>query len=77
MKVDFRVHGIGNGNANVRTEVEGESITATVPCLEVELVTTSERSGNLTLRFVGSSIEEARKLFARDAVLTATFEPKK
>lgn len=73
MNVEFKVHGVANGNANVRTEVDGEPITATVPCLEVELVTVAERSGSLTLRFVGSAIEDARKLFAKDAQLTATF----
>lgn len=73
MNVEFRVHGVSNGNANVRTEVDGEPITATVSCLEVELVTIAERSGSLTLRFVGSAMEEAKALFVQDAKLTATF----
>ena len=76
MNVEFKVHGVSNGSTNVATVVDGEDITASVPCLEVELVTTSDRSGNLTLRFVGSSIAEARELFGKDAVLTASFAAK-
>lgn len=76
MKVDFKVHGVAEGRANVPTDVDGETVIATVPCLEVELVTTSERNGNLTLRFVGSSIDAARALFTRDAAIAATFEVK-
>lgn len=74
MKVDFKVHGVAAGYANVRTEVDGEALTASVPCLEVELVTMSERSGSLTLRFVGSAMEEAKEMFSADKVLSATFE---
>lgn len=76
MNVDFRVHGVAKGSANVRTEVDGETLTASVPALEVELVTVSDRSGNLTLRFVGSSIEAAAELFKPDAEISATFGPK-
>ena len=77
MKVEFKVHGVSKGQANVRTEVDGEPITASVPCLEVEMTTVAERSGSLTLRFVGSAMEEARELFQPDAVLTANFEAAK
>ncbi len=73
MNVEFKVHGVANAYTNVATEVDGEAISASVPCLEVELVTTSVRSGNLTLRFVGASIAEARELFSADAVLVASF----
>lgn len=76
MKIDFKVHGVSKGNANVRTEVDGEAMTATVPCTEVELVTLSERSGNLTLRLVGDAMARAAELFKQDTIVTATFEPK-
>jgi hypothetical protein len=68
MKVEFKVHGIAKGTANVKTEVDGEALTASVPCVEVELVTVSERSGSLTLRFVGSAMEEAVAKFTPDSV---------
>lgn len=74
MKVDFKVHGVSRGSANTQHEEDGEVITATLPCLEVELTTVAQRSGSLTLRFVGSAIEQAKELFQPDAVLTATFE---
>ncbi len=73
MKVEFKVHGVAQGTANIRTEIEGEMLTASVPCLEVELVTVAERSGSLTLRFVGAAIEEAKEIYVKDAVLTGTF----
>lgn len=76
MNIDFKVHGVSKGNANVPTEVDGEPMTATVPCLEVELVTTSPRSGNLTLRLVGDAMKSGADLFKQDAVLTATFASK-
>lgn len=73
MKVNFKVHGVSDGFANVRTEVDGETLTASVPALEVELVTEAERSGSLTLRFVGSAINDARELFTKDAKISADF----
>lgn len=76
MNVDFRVHSVAKGFANVRTEVDGEMLTASVPSLEVELVTVSERSGTLTLRFVGSAIEAAADLYKQDAEINGTFGAK-
>ncbi len=70
MKVEFKVHGVAKGMANVRTEVDGETLTAAIPCVEVELVTIAERSGSLTLRFVGSAMEEAVEKFTPDSVHT-------
>lgn len=74
MKVKMRVHGVSNGNANAQTEVDGEMLQASVPCLEVELVTVSQRHGSLMLRFTGSQIEEARELYKTDRSIVATFE---
>jgi hypothetical protein len=73
MKIPFKVHGVAEGRANVRAEVNGEIVNATVPCLEVELVTVSEQSGNLTLRFTGSQIEPARRHYTRDKIIEADF----
>jgi hypothetical protein len=73
MKVAFRVHGVAEGRANVATEVDGETLQATVPCLEVELVTESVRHGNQTLRFTGSQMEEAKELFQKDAKIIGDF----
>jgi len=74
MKIEFRVHGVSRSRANVPTEVDGEMMTASVPCLEVELVTTNTRSGNLTLRLVGAQIADGEELFKQDAVITADFD---
>ena len=76
MKVDFLVHTVSNQSANVPTEVDGEAMNASVPCLEVELVTKLERHGTLTLRFVGGGIAEAKELFKPDAYITADFGSK-
>lgn len=73
MNVEFRVHTVAEARANARTEVDGETLTASIPCLEVELTTVQERSGTLTLRFVGSAMEDARKLFAADKIFHADF----
>jgi hypothetical protein len=73
MKVDFKVHGVSKGFANARTEIDGETITASVPCTEVELTTVAERSGSLTLRFVGSAMGQAEELFKKDALVSAEF----
>lgn len=73
MKVDFKVHGVSSGFANARTDVDGETITASIPCTEVELTTVAERSGSLTLRFVGSAMEQAKQLFKPDALVSADF----
>jgi hypothetical protein len=76
MKVEYKVHGVAKGMANVPTEVDGEPITASVPCLEVELVTVSQRHGNQTLRFIGSQMAEAEELYKPDAEIMVTFEAK-
>jgi len=68
MKVEFRVHGVSKGSANVQTEVDGEMLNASVPCAEVELVTVGGRSGSLTLRFVGAAMQEALDKFTPDSV---------
>jgi len=74
MKVPFRVHGLSTGSVNVPAQVDGQDMRASISCFEVELVTASDRDGNLILRFVGDSIEEAKKLFKQDGVYVAKFE---
>lgn len=76
MKVEFRVHTVAISSANVKAEIEGETITASAPALEVELVTLSERSGTLTLRFIGDAMNDAKELFKQDAYITADFAAK-
>lgn len=72
MIVEFRVHTVAEARANVRTEVEGEMLTASIPCVEVELTTVQERSGTLTLRFV-TAMDEARQFFTADKIVHADF----
>src|SRR5690349_2642170 len=73
MDVEFVVHSVAQAQANVQTQVDGETMTAQVPCIEVELATVAERSGTLTLRLVGSGMAAAKDLFKPDAKITATF----
>jgi hypothetical protein len=73
MKVEFKVHGVSQGSAHATAQVDGETVQSTTPCLEVELVSAKDRDGNLTLRFVGSKIEEAKAMFKPDAVIEAEF----
>lgn len=70
MQVQFRVHGVSNGSTAVETEVDGQKMTATVACVEVELVTVSQRHGSLTLRFVGAEREAALARFIPGETLT-------
>lgn len=74
MEMKFKVHGLAEGTAIAKTEVDGEIVASTIPSFIVELVTLKERDGNLTLNFVGSGIAAARELFKRDAVITGTFK---
>lgn len=74
MRVEHRVHGVSSGRANVPTEVDGEQLTASVECLEVELVSKGDRHGNQTLRFTGSAMQEAKELFTPDRVIYTTYE---
>ncbi len=68
MKVEFKVHGISKGTATVKTEVDGEEVTASLPSLEVELVSVKQRHGNIVLRFVGQEMAEAQDKFKQDGV---------
>lgn len=70
MEIKFRVHTAVDARANVATEVDGATVQASIPCFEVELVTPSPRDGNLTLRFVGDKIADAKELFKHDAEVT-------
>lgn len=72
MKVEFIVNGANNGTANVRTEVNGESINAAAPAFEVELVSVQGNSG-LTLRFIGGQANEARETFKPGAKVVGDF----
>jgi len=76
MKIDYRVHGVASGQASIQTEVNGESLGASMPCLEVELTSVDGRSGSTILRIVGSQINEAKEKFKAGSVVTAEFTPK-
>lgn len=74
MKIKFKVHNVSRSVASATTVIDGETVPATVPCLEVELVTLSERHGNVTFRFTGTAMADARELFQPDAVIVGGFE---
>jgi len=73
MKVNFNINGVSKGNAGVNTEVAGEPMRASVPCLEVELIAADGMSGSLTLRFVGGSMQEAQDVFKPGKKISADF----
>lgn len=70
MNVEFRVQNVIDTTTVVKTEVEGEPMSATVPCVEVELTTESSRHGSLTLRFVGGQVAAAREKFVKGETVT-------
>ena len=73
--IAFRVASVVPGHASARTEIDGESVSALVPCLEVELVQVG-RNRSFTMQVIGAAIDEAKKMFTQDAEITAKFEPK-
>jgi hypothetical protein len=73
VQVEYTVHGVADTSVGMQAEVDGEQLTVSVKCFEVELVASDGRHGNPTLRFVGNAIPEAKDLFQPDATITATF----
>lgn len=73
--VKMRVHGANLSTISMNVEAAGKTVSALVPCLEVEMVTTEDRHGNLTLRFIGDEVEAAKALFVPDAEVAVTFAP--
>lgn len=76
MKVDFEVHTAVMEKTNAATMVDGEEMQAQVDCLSVEMRTMKVRHGSLTLRFVGTEMEQAKSLFKPGSVITADFSKK-
>lgn len=68
MQVKFTVHSVTPSSENASVDFNGEQIVATVPAVQVELV--SDHYGSLILKFVGSEAEEAKKAFTVNAVKT-------
>jgi hypothetical protein len=64
----FTVHSVTNGTETVSATVNGEEVQATVAAFEVELV--SDHYGTLRLKFTGKEIDEAKKKFEVDEILT-------
>jgi ABC-type sulfate/molybdate transport systems ATPase subunit len=73
MNIEFRVHTVANSHSNVKAEVNGETINALAPALEVELVPASGSGGSLTLRVIGGQMEEAKGIFKENATIVADF----
>lgn len=66
MQVKFTVHSVTPSSKNATVDFNGEQVVATIPAVEVELV--SDHYGSLILKFVGSEAEEAKSAFVKDAV---------
>lgn len=73
MITKFKVHGANRVPFSRPVQVDGQTLMASVPCLEVELVTEDVASGSLTLRFFGDKIEEAAAIYVVDADLDASW----
>lgn len=71
MKIKAKVHSAVVVPMSATVEFKGQSIVALVDCLEVALVTEGSHA-NPTFRFVGPEADEAKKLFAQDAVVYLT-----
>lgn len=74
MIIEFKVHTMAMTKTNARTTVDGEDLQAQVDCLEVELTTVKARHGTMTLRFIGSEIEEAKAIYKQDASISVDFK---
>jgi hypothetical protein len=77
MRIEAVVHSVSRQPVAVNTQVEGEPVRATVDGLSVELVTSADRHGSLTLNFFGRDRAAAEQLFKQDARVTILFEPAK
>lgn len=71
MNVVFKVHGVSKVPVSMETMVGDEKVVASVPCLEVELVTEAAISGSLTLRFFGKDMPAAEALYVQDALINS------
>ena len=72
MKLDYVVHNVSEAPKAVTATVNGEDISATITALVVELTSADGKHGSLTLRFVGSEVEEAKETFIVDKTVTVS-----
>ena len=68
MEIRFVVHNISTVPHRAQVEMKGESIFASVDCVEVELVG-ADLHGSFTARFYGADAGEARAKFKKDAIV--------
>lgn len=62
LEIGFTVHNITTQPARAQVKHKGDLISATLDCVEVELVG-DDTHGSLTLRFTGPDAEKARLAF--------------
>lgn len=72
MQKSYKVSNVSRVPVAVQATVEGQQMTVTTDCLEVELVAQDGRSGSTTLRFVGDEIHDAAARLQQDAVVSFT-----
>lgn len=63
LSVTFHVHNVVRTTSSARVEYGGSTIVASVPCTEIELVSTGLH-GSVTLRFTGAEAEDAATFFS-------------
>ncbi len=69
MKIEFVVHEISTTTRSADVDYLGEKISASIPIMEVQLVTKDPMHGSLTLRFTGKAAVDARARFKPDATV--------
>lgn len=72
MEIKFEVHNVAPSEERRIVKVEGEDTPAIIPVLEVELVTTDDAHGSLTLRFRGQAAKDAIATFPVGSVVAMT-----
>jgi hypothetical protein len=73
MKVSFIVHRASAETVRKPIEYDGETVTAEIPSLEVELTAADAGHGSLTLRYVGQAAKDAALLFRPGVAVDAEF----
>lgn len=72
MKFEFLVHRAHDTTMSKTVEVDGETISASLPAFEVEFVSLRPNAGSWTVRFVGNEATEARTKFIRGETISFT-----
>lgn len=75
----YTVHRASLHQREAQVSLNGETVTAVVPTLEVELIPVDgqavEHAGTVKLAYQGGAIDEAKTVFVEGQKVSATFAP--